>query len=166
MSDWFDEFYDEALPVVFGYFVRRCGGRVGLAEELTQETFLSAIRSLDRGAQVTAPMPWVVSIARRRLVDHYRSERRRRESQETLGARHEGSPRATQSTTTLAEARLLSALDQVDRDQRLALILRYVDDLPLKEVAHLVGRTESATESLLRRGRETLRNAYEKTRDV
>jgi RNA polymerase sigma-70 factor (ECF subfamily) len=34
--------YDDALPVVYGYFVRRCGDR-GTAEDLTSETFLRAI---------------------------------------------------------------------------------------------------------------------------
>ena len=34
--------YDEALPAVYGYFVRRCGDR-GTAEDLTSETFLAAM---------------------------------------------------------------------------------------------------------------------------
>lgn len=34
--------YEEALPVVYGYFVRRCGDR-GAAEDLTSETFLAAM---------------------------------------------------------------------------------------------------------------------------
>ncbi|HEY6627626.1 MAG TPA: RNA polymerase sigma factor, partial [Acidimicrobiia bacterium] len=70
--DRFREFYDRALPVVYGYFFKRVGGSA-VAADLTQETFVSAVRTLRRGANVEAPMPWVVSIARRRLVDHFRS---------------------------------------------------------------------------------------------
>lgn len=68
----FRMFYDRALPVVFGYSVKRCGGHVDVAADLTQETFASAVSALRRGAQVDAPLPWIVTIARRRLVDHYR----------------------------------------------------------------------------------------------
>lgn len=165
MKDRFDELYDQALPVVYGYFIRRCGGRVDIAEELTQETFLSAVRSIDNGASVEAPMPWLISIARRRLVDHYRRERLRRDmygryDQDTTTRRLGSSP------TTLAETRLITALGEVPRAQRLALILRYVDDLPVREVAGLLGRSERATESLLRRGRDSLRSAFEEVGDV
>lgn len=158
----FREFYDRALPLVYGYFFRRCGGRREIAEELTQETFLSVVRSLNRGAQVDAPLPWVVSIARRRLVDFYRSENRRRTVSQ------QPADRATlrqPTTTTVAEVRLVAALDAVPEMQRLALVLRYVDDLPVREVGRLVDKSERATESLLSRGRKALRDAYEEAGD-
>lgn len=157
----FDDFYDRALPVVYGYFFRRCGGRKDVAEDLTQDTFLSAVRSLDRGVNVEADLPWVVAIARRRLIDYYRREAHRREGQRTVPLEVISSPARSASFTTLAEARLLAALDLVPTDQRLALLLRYVDDLPVREVAGLMGRSEQATESLIRRGRSSLHQAYE-----
>lgn len=160
-DDWFDQFYDRALPVVYGYFLRRCGGRKHVAEDLTQETFLSAIRSLDRSPEIDAPLPWLVSIARRRLVDYYRRQRRRRERGPSLLYHDNLLSDESSSLTTLVEARLITALDGVPKDQRLALILRYVDGLPVAEVARLLDRSQSATESLIRRGRKSLQEAYE-----
>lgn len=159
-DDRFDEFYDRTLPVIYGYFLRRCGGRRDVAEELTQETYLSALRSFDRGVSVDADGPWVVSIARRRLVDYYRREARRRKRESTIRF-EERVAAGTGSLTTLAEARMIAALDRVPRSQRLALILRHVDGLAIGEVADLMGRTVSATDSLLRRGRSSLQEAYE-----
>ncbi len=69
----FDAFYDQALPVVYGYFLRRTGGMPALAEDLTQETFLAAVKQIRRGMVVDAPLPWLVGIARHRLVDHHRA---------------------------------------------------------------------------------------------
>ena len=158
----FQEFYERALPVVYGYFFRRCGGRRDVAEELTQETFLSAVRSLRQGSDVNAPLPWVVSIARRRLVDYYEGENRRRTTGQQLNLE---SAHAQQRTTTLAEVRLLSALDEVPGMQRLALVLRYVDDMPIREVALLIDKSERATESLLARGRRSLLEAYQEIDD-
>jgi RNA polymerase sigma-70 factor, ECF subfamily len=157
----FREFYDRALPVVYGYFFRRCGGRRDIAEELTQETFVSAVRSLTQGPRVNAPLPWVMSIARRRLVDFYRSENRRR----TAGQQLSDGSLPQRSITTVAEVRLLTALDQVPEMQRLALVLRYVDDLSVREVASLIDKSERATESLLTRGRRSLLEAYQEVDD-
>ena len=59
------------------------------------------------------------------------------------------------------DADLADALGRVPAVQRAALILRYVDDLPVREVARLLSRNEGAVESLLSRGRERLRREYE-----
>ena len=71
----FRAFYADALPRVYGYFLFRAGGNISTAEDLTQETFLAAVTQLRRGAVVTAPIPWVLGIARHKLVDHFRQQR-------------------------------------------------------------------------------------------
>lgn len=154
--EWFREFYDEALPVVYGYFLNRCGGRVDVAQDLTQETFMSAVRSMQQGEPIAAPLPWIVSIARRRLVDHYRRQSRER-GPRTPDERRNPSV----ETTTAAEARVIAALDSVSPTHRAAIVLRYVDDLPVREVAEVLGKSERATESLLVRARHALLDAYD-----
>lgn len=153
---WFRELYDEALPVVYGYFFSRCGGRRDVAADLTQETFLSALQSLEKGAKVEARVPWVVAIARRRLVDHIR--RRTRRDAHTVG---EYEVWVGPGWTSEMEVRLIEALDRLADDHRLVLILRYVDDLEVSEVAELMGRSVRATESLLVRARASLADSFE-----
>lgn len=155
-SVWFREFYDEALPVVYGYFFKRCGGRRDVVADLTQETFLSALQSLEKGTQVEARLPWVVAIARRRLVDHIR-RKTKRESRRVEDPEVWVGPGWTSDT----EVRLIDALDRLGDDHRLALILRYVDDLEVGEVAELMGKSVRATESLLVRARASLSDSFE-----
>jgi RNA polymerase sigma factor (sigma-70 family) len=57
------------------------------------------------------------------------------------------------------EGVLVDAVRRLPAAQRAAITLRYIDDLPVREVAALLGRSEGAVESLLSRGRETLRRA-------
>jgi RNA polymerase sigma-70 factor (ECF subfamily) len=154
---WFRSFYEEALPAVYGYFFRRCGGRREVAADLTQETFVSAYQSLRRGVVVRSPLPWVVTIARRRLVDFLR----RRETDRYDLASEQVEVMVGPGWTSDAEVRLVDALDRLEDDHRLVLVLRYVDDLPVKEVAELLGRSVRATESLLVRARAALSQTYE-----
>jgi RNA polymerase sigma-70 factor, ECF subfamily len=153
-ADGFRRFYDAALPRVYGYLLHRSGGSISVAEDLTQETFLAAVRELRRGRRIDAPMPWIYGIARHKLLDHYR--------------RQERSARITvsESETMLAEPpaevddRALAALAAVPPAQRIALVLRHVDGLSVPEVAAALGRSIEAVESLLVRGRVGFRRAY------
>src|SRR5215207_2417303 len=72
----FGRLFDTTLPRVFGYFTARAGGRVAVAEELTQETFLAAVGAVHRGVTVAEPLPWLFGIARHKLLDHYRADMR------------------------------------------------------------------------------------------
>src|SRR5438477_30228 len=57
--------------------------------------------------------------------------------------------------------RTLEVLDDLGAHHRTALTLRYVDGLPVRDVALALGRTEHATEALLVRARRAFRQAYE-----
>jgi RNA polymerase sigma-70 factor, ECF subfamily len=153
-ADGFRRFYDDALPRVYGYLLRRCGGSVSVAEDLTQETFLAAVTELRRGRHIDAPIAWIYGIARHKLLDHYRrQERHVRRS----GHYPDAVLVSAQSET---DDRAIVALAAVPAAQRIALVLRHVDGLSVPEVAAILGRSVEAVESLLARGRVGFRQAY------
>jgi RNA polymerase sigma-70 factor (ECF subfamily) len=156
----FRDWYDRALPPVYRYLLARCAGNQHLAEELAQQTFIEAVRHPDGFDGRSNIVTWLCAIGRHKLVDHYRRAGRdeRRHAQLVSIA---GSDAWQQ--TELRDA-VQHALDQVPADQRLALIFRYLDGLAVREVASSLGRSESATESLLSRAREGFRRAYEADR--
>ena len=53
-----------------------------------------------------------------------------------------------------------AALAELPGEQRVVMVLRYLDQLPVREIASTIGRSEKATESLLSRAREAFRRAY------
>jgi RNA polymerase sigma-70 factor (ECF subfamily) len=59
--------------------------------------------------------------------------------------------------------RATEVLDRLTPGHRAALTLRYLDDLPVPQVAELLGRTLHATEALLVRARSAFRRQYEST---
>jgi RNA polymerase sigma-70 factor, ECF subfamily len=151
----FRVFYDEALPRVYGYVLRRCGGDRAVAEDLTQETFLAAVRELRRDRSVEAPIPWVLGIARHKLVDHYRRSERWQPAPEPAEVDTGGSVEPD-----VSDGRAVEALAQVPAAQRAALVLRHLDGLSVPEVASVLERSVEAVESLLARGRVSFRRAY------
>ena len=161
-SDEFRAFYEEAAPFVYGYFMRRCGGRSQLAEDLTSEVFVSAVRAVRGGVVVDAPMPWIMTIARRRLVDHYR----RRDGRRDLGLDEAPTVSVGSVWDSPSEARLVTALERLSSNHRAVLVLRFVDGLPVREVGELMGRSERAAESLLVRARAALRAEWEEAEDA
>ena len=161
----FRSFYRTALPRVYGFLLARCGGDAPMAEELTQETFVAAVDDLRRGVTPTAPLPWVLGIARHKLVDHYRRQARAR----PFGGRLDGVidrlfPHERlvpiDDVWTSPHERTTAALALLPAAQRAALVLRHVDDLPVPEIAALLGRSVHAVESLLARGRVGFKRHY------
>ncbi len=148
--------YDVALPRIYGYLLSRCGQR-DLAEDLTAETFLAGVDAV-RGDQPTVPnAPWLLGVARHKLADHWRREAR---EQRHLLAVAEPPQDADPWDERLDAIRAHQVLHQLAPQHRAALTLRYVDDLPVPEVAALLGRSLHATEALLVRARAAFRRAY------
>jgi RNA polymerase sigma-70 factor (ECF subfamily) len=149
--------YDVALPQVYGYLLARCG-RPALAEDLTAETFLAAVAAVRRPDAPAVSTPWLVGVARHKLVDHWRRQAREERGLRALsgGLNEHEDP----WDVRLDALRARQTLESMAAHHRAALTLRYVDDLPVGEVAELLDRTLHGTEALLSRARVAFRRAY------
>ncbi|ORB28674.1 RNA polymerase sigma factor [Mycolicibacterium parafortuitum] len=149
--------YDEALPQVYGYFVRRCGDR-GTAEDLTSETFLAAMDAARKPEPPPLTVPWLIGVARHKLADHYR----RGHDRVTVPVAEMPEPDDPDDTWDAHLDRIVAeqVLARLASQHRLALVLRYLDNLSVPECAELLGRTVHATEALLVRARRAFREQY------
>ena len=151
--------YRRALPQVYGYLLPRCGSAV-VAEDLTAETFMAAVAAVRQGrapvGEVT--VAWLVGVARHKLADHWRRTAREHRGLAAVAVLAEDAddPWDEHLDAQVAHA----ALARLPGPQRAALTLRYLDGLPVVEVAKYLGRSEHATETLLVRARAALRRIY------
>lgn len=149
--------YDKALPTVYGYLLSRCGN-AALAEDLTAETFLAAVTAVRTGTHVPDG-PWLVGVARHKLIDHWRAQAR---EQRRLRAVYEApAPDDDPWDERLEALRAQQVLRTLAPHHQAALVLRYLDDLSVPQVAEVLGRTRHATEALIVRARAAFRRAYE-----
>ncbi|KWX67844.1 RNA polymerase sigma factor [Mycobacterium sp. NAZ190054] len=149
--------YDEALPVVYGYFVRRCGDR-GTAEDLTSETFLAAMDAARKPSPPELTLPWLIGVARHKLADHYR----RRHDRFSVPVAELPETAEPDDTWDAELDRIVAeqVLARLPEQHRTVLALRYMDDCSVPECAELIGRTVHATEALLVRARRAFRARY------
>lgn len=149
--------YDVALPVVYGYFVRRCGERA-TAEDLTSETFLAAMDAARRSDPPPISVPWLLGVARHKLADHYRRGPHRL----TVPVADPPEPAdATDDWDAELDRMVAEAvLARLTEPHRTVLMLRYMDDRSVGECAELIGRTVHATEALLVRARRAFKRQY------
>jgi RNA polymerase sigma-70 factor, ECF subfamily len=162
LREAFLAFYDAALPHVWGYLSARCPTRA-TAEELTSEVFLAAVDAVRKNAATPVSVAWAIGVARHKLVDHWRGEAREaRRVQAVAGNFASSGARAEDPwDTRLDEMRARDALERMAPQQRAALCLRYIDGLPVAEVAVELSRSLHATEALLMRAKAAFRREYE-----
>ena len=143
---------------MYRYVLARCGGDVALAEELTQQSFIAAVSHWRQFDGRSDPATWLCAIARNKLVDHARRGRREQHRQARLIGMAPGSDAEWRASEI--RGRVEWALREMPADQRTALMLRYLDNLSVRDIGRLFGRSEKAAESLLTRAREHFRRAY------
>ncbi len=151
--------YDRALPQVYGYLVSRCG-RVALAEDLTAETLLAAVDAVRADDRAPVSVPWLVGVARHKLVDHWRRQAREERGLRAVGTAEGADAHDDDWDVRLDALQARSTLAGLSPLHRAVLTLRYLDDLPVPDVAALVDRSVHATEGLLVRARGAFRRAY------
>lgn len=139
-------------------YLMRMTGDFTRAQELAQETFIRAYRTLMRGTELRNPRAWLYRVASRLAIDHYRRAGRR-----PVVMLPEGLPAQTEREAELLERLAVqSALNQVHPKYRMPLVLYVYAEWTVLEIAEALDLSESAVKMRLSRAREMFKEAYER----
>ncbi len=132
-------------------------GDAAAAEDIAQESFLAAVRSLDRFDRRRPFGPWLHRIVVNRAIDFTRARRLRREIDleriaEPAGAERELDSRAEE---------IAVALSSLGPEQRAVIVLRYLLEYTPGEIAEILGLPRGTVNSRLRRGLDRLEEGLE-----
>lgn len=145
-----EQFYRDHSPAVYAFLVAQCRDRVW-AEDLMQETFVKATRSLG-GYRGGNQRSWLFAIARTVFLDDVRKRRPIPVAEVT---------EAVAAPIDIEESDAIErALGALPERQRLALVLCDQAGLSYAEVAEAVGCTQAAVKVLIHRARTNFRAAY------
>jgi RNA polymerase sigma-70 factor (ECF subfamily) len=154
----FGRLYDAYVDTVYRYIYYRVSSKA-LAEDLTQETFLRALRRIStftwQGRDFGA---WLVTIARNLVADHFKSSRHRLEvpTGEMLDSDESVASPEESVLAYLSNRALLDAVKQLNSQQQECVTLRFLHGLSVAETAQIMGKNDGAIKTLQYRAIRTL----------
>jgi RNA polymerase sigma-70 factor, ECF subfamily len=162
----FDEFFELYFQPVYRFALSRLDRETDLAKEMAQASICRALEKLHLFRGEATLLTWICAICRFEISAHRRRESRHGE--EPLD--EDVKPTAEAAETALdrfdPQRRMLreevarqvhQAVDRLPRRYAQALAWKYTDELSVAEIAHRLGVSAKAAESLLTRAREAFR---------
>ena len=154
-----DELLEAVQEPLYRYIFRLVGERT-LTEDILQEVFIRIYRKLRWLREPELFRPWAYRIASREAFKHLKRERRWREEirdESTLEAIPAQSPEESNAPELIEH--LPSLIERASPASRAVLILHYLHEMPLAEVAAVLGIALGTVKSRLAYGLESLRSA-------
>lgn len=153
----FSVFYERYRSLIYSFILQRVRNHAD-AEELVQETFAAVFLSIGRYSGKAAPLAWVYGVAKNTTYNRLRLQKRRTERMaeihgdplSRLGDNISENPEAQMECRRTLEE-LCTRLEMMRPWQIEVFVLRHVDNLPIREIAARVNRSNDAIRSSLYR---------------
>lgn len=155
------ELYCRHVDMIYRYTYARVQN-AAVAEDLTAQVFLKALEGLDSYQSTGVPFrAWLYRIAHARTVDHWRQQQRRREV-ELLDSLPAKDPRPEDVVAAKSQwDTVVELLAQLTDDQRDVVVLRFLEEMSLAEVALTMDKTVGAVKALQHRALTALARLME-----
>jgi RNA polymerase sigma-70 factor, ECF subfamily len=155
-ADAFAILYRRHLQRVYSYLMSRLGNTQD-AQDLTAQTFLAALKSLGAYEPRDAFSGWLLSIARHKVADHFRSSAPvvPIDDLELEGVSAQGFDDLITERLEIESVVLL--LGKINPDRAEALRLHYFGALKQREIAEIMGKSEGAVKMLIARALDDIR---------
>lgn len=159
----FGPLYDHYQPMIYRFVFVKVGRRED-AEDITHQVFLAAWQNIGGYKHRGHPFSsWLYQIARNLVIDHYRAKK-----PETSLEKMD--PEAFVSSVSvhidlsikLEMEKAMRGIAKLKPEYQDVIVLRFVEDLPLKEVAHAMEKTEGAVKLMQHRAIKELQRILEK----
>lgn len=151
----FVDLYDEHVDELYRFVHRRCRDH-GLAEDITQDTFMTALR---KQGQNEISIGWLKRSARNRLIDVLRRQSSYASKLRLVGDRNQH----VTETDVADRLQVERALDRLTIEYRLVLTLHYIDGCTVADIAGDLDRSLKSVEGLITRARRQLRSHLEES---
>lgn len=161
---WFENLYDTYGDAIFRHLYLRLGDR-DKAKELTQDVFMRAWQYVAQGKTIEHERAWLYRAAHNAFVNEIRTDKRTYSYESMVADTGFDVADETANTSDQADHReLLQYLDQLKDSYRQVLIMRYIDDFDVIEIAKLLNENETNISMRLKRALEKLRALYESSK--
>ncbi len=158
-KDNFIGYYDKFKNKIFVYFLYRVNFNREVAEDLTSEVFLKALKSFDSFDEARSFQSWIFAIAHNHLVNYYRTASREIQLFEDHYLTQMDTNKVELNYELEAVMKVINKMEESDRE---ILLLRFVDELSNSEIAELLAKEEGAIRTKMSRSLVKLRSMLDK----
>lgn len=154
----FGMLYDHYQPKIYRFVYIKVSNRED-AEDITHQAFLNAWQNIKSYKHMGFPFSsWLYSIARNLVIDHYRTKKSVVDIEE-INPEFAIAPASIELSIDkgLTMDAILIAIRSLKQEYQDVLIMRFINELSLKEVAAAIGKTEGAVKLLEHRGLATIK---------
>ena len=148
----FGELYDRHFLQIYKFVYSRVRDQ-SIAEDVTSDVFMKALRSIGRYQDTGRPISaWLYQIAINAVADRFRSARPLEDidDQRDLAA---GGPALEQIAAQRDELRRIWAVvETLPKQQRVAMVLKFQEDMKIEDIAGVMGKSSGAVKLLIHRG--------------
>lgn len=153
--------YRDTIDALYRYVARNSCGDRGLAEDVTQEAWLRAVREWRKKGPPDEPLAWLTTVARNLLASYFRKKRPASLDQVSPGAVLAAFDAGRAAESVELTTVVCHALARMPSGEAELLEAFHFEDRRMSEIARTSGISERAVEGRLRRARERLRRELE-----
>lgn len=164
LNEQFSQIYDQYIDKIYRFVYLKVNSQE-VAEDITSKVFLRGWESFQGGVdKIKNPGAFLYQIARNAVVDHYRAKGR------TNIVSVDASSEIVDPGTDAQDKAILSAdinivrtaIQKLGKEHQDIIIWHYLDDMPIAEIAKLIGRPEGTVRVMLHRGLKDLKDLVKK----
>src|SRR4030081_4035604 len=155
----FGELYDRYVLQIFRFVYSRVRDQT-VAEDVTQEVFMKALKSIGRYQDTGKPFSaWLYQIAVNSVADRYRAARPVEDIDEQRDLAVSGPALEDIAAQRDELRRIWSVVETLPKPQRVAMVLKFQEDMKIEDIAMSMGKTPGAVKLLIHRGVSKVRDS-------
>lgn len=156
----FERFYDRHIDRVYRYVFFRVSQNVDVAEDLTSEIFMKALKAFHSYDPDKSQVAWIMTIARNHVINHYR-DRKEIVDVDEVAFKLEGSDGRDELVKTDEQMMIQEGLSQLTLEERTLVEMKHLQGYRYKEIGEVVGKSPGAVRVQVHRAMKKLQTILE-----
>jgi RNA polymerase sigma-70 factor (ECF subfamily) len=159
LREQFSQIYDEYIEKIYRFVYLKVNSQE-MAEDITSKVFMKGWESYQKkGQNIKNPSAFLYQIARNSVIDHYREKARKNTiSSEILPEISDNQEDAQSKAILSADVNIVrEAIKKLEKEHQDIIIWHYLEDMPVEQIAQLLGRPEGTIRVMMHRGIKELK---------
>lgn len=165
LNEQFSQLYDEYIDKIYRFVFLKVESQE-IAEDITSKVFLSGWESYQaKGSDIKNPRAFLYQIARNSVIDYYREKGRFKTISSEIVPEMVSEEDDSHAKAILSDdiSIVKKSIQKLKKDYQDIIIWHYLDDMPIAEIAQLLGKPEGTVRVALHRGMKDLKGKIQES---